>query len=136
MEMPKPAPEMESFKWMVGKWRVIETHEPGPMGPGGAGAGTMTVTLGPGGFSHIMHYESNGPMGKFTGHGISAWDADKKKFVGSWTDSMTPGLMMSECSVEGKDMTCKSDGTMQGQKMSMGDGPMQKMMTLEYKPLK
>jgi hypothetical protein len=156
MEMPKPAPEMENFKWMVGKWKVAETHEPGPMGPGGKGSGTMTVTLGPGGLSHIMSYESKGPMGKFTGHGITAWDPDKKKFVGSWTDSMTPGLMTSECAVEGKDMTCTSEGTMHGQKMlmrttaknvspsgwtevfemAMGNEPLKKMMTLEYKPMK
>lgn len=156
MEMPKPAPEMESMKWMVGKWAVNETHEPGPMGPGGKGKGTMTVKLGPGGFSHIMDYESKGPMGMFAGHGLSAWDSDKKMFVGSWSDNMTPGLMTSNCTVEGKDMTCMGEGMMNGQKTSMrttaknvspsgwtevfeistAGGPYQKMMSLEYKPMK
>jgi hypothetical protein len=154
MEMPKPAPEMEKMKWMVGKWNVMETHEKSDWGPGGTGKGVSTVTLGPGGFSQIIDYTSMGPMGKFVGHGITAWDPNTKTWRGSWTDSMTPGMMTMECKEEGKDLVCSGESMMEGKKMSMRSravnpnpagwsevmemsmdgGPYQKMISFEYKP--
>lgn len=153
MEMPKPAPEMEKIKWMVGRWAVTETHEKSPWGPGGPGKGTMVVSLGPGGFSQVAEYNSIGPSGKFSGRGISAWDPDAKVHRGAWTDSMTPGMMMMECREEGKDFVCSGENTMQGKKMamrsratnpspsgwsevmevSMDGGPWQKMISFQYK---
>jgi hypothetical protein len=63
-EMPKPGKEMTDHRWMIGKWNVAETHEKSPWNPkGGTGKGVMTVTEGPGGFSHVVSYESKGPMG-------------------------------------------------------------------------
>ena len=154
MEMPKPGPEMEKMKWMVGKWNVTETHEKSPWGPGGPGKGTAVVTLGPGGFSQVMEYNSTGPAGKFTGHGVTAWDPNTKSYRGAWADSMTPGIMTMECKEEGKDVVCSGENMMDGKKMamrsravnpnpagwsevmeiSMDGGPYQKMISFEYKP--
>jgi hypothetical protein len=32
----------------------------------------------------------------FQGHGLATWDAVKQKYAGSWTDSMSKGLMIGE----------------------------------------
>jgi uncharacterized protein DUF1579 len=156
MEMPKPGPEMEKYKWMVGKWAVNETHEKSAFGPGGPGKGTAVITLGPGGFSHVMDYNSTGPTGKFSGKGITAWDPAAKAYRGAWTDNMTPGIMVMECREEGMDWVCSGESMMGDKKMamrsramnpapagwsevmevSMDGGPYQKMMTMEYKPAK
>ncbi len=32
----------------------------------------------------------------FEGHGVSTWDPVKKKYVGSWIDSISQGLAVSE----------------------------------------
>jgi len=156
MEMPKPGPEMEKWKWMLGKWSVTETHEKSPWGPGGTGKGMMEVSPGPGGFSHTFTYNSMGPMGKFSGRGMNAWDPNDKVYRGTWADNMTPGIMISECREEGKDFVCAWESMMEGKKIknrtrstnpspagwtelfetSMDGGPYQKMMALEYKRAK
>lgn len=154
MEMPKPGPEMEKYKWMIGKWSVSETHEKSEFGPGGPGKGTAVFSLGPGGFSHIMDYNATGPMGKFSGRGVTAWDPETKSYRGAWVDSMSPGIWTMACREEGKDFVCSVEGAMDGKKMAMRsramnlspagwtevmemsvDGsPYQKAMTVEYKP--
>ena len=154
MEMPEPAPEMKKMDWMIGRWSVDETHEKSQWGPGGTGEGAMEVERGPGGFSHVFTYESTGPMGSFSGHGMTAWDPQAKVYRTSWTDNMTPGLMISECREEGNDIVCTSESSMAGPPMTMrtrainpnpegwtevfevstDGGPYQKMMTLEYEP--
>lgn len=155
-EMPKPGKEMTDHKWMVGKWNVAETHEKSDWGPGGPGKGHMTVTEGPGGFSHIFMYDSKGPMGAYSGRGMMAWNDSMKSYQSTWADNTTPGIMMTTCKWEGKDMVCSGEGEMQGQKFWMRtratdpkpsgwtevfehstDGTnWKKMMTLEYKPAK
>lgn len=156
MEMPKPGPEMEKMKWMVGKWNVTETHEKNDFGPGGPGKGTMVFSLGPGGFSHTFSYSSTGPMGKFSGHGMTAWDAEAKLYRNVWADSMTPGIMTMECREDGKDWVCSGEAVMMGKKCTMRfrsiapgpagwtevmevsteGGPYNKMITFEYKKAK
>jgi uncharacterized protein DUF1579 len=32
----------------------------------------------------------------FEGHGVATWDAVKKRYAGSWTDSMSQGLGLGE----------------------------------------
>jgi hypothetical protein len=156
-EMPKPGKEMTDHKWMVGKWSVSETHEKSPWNPaGGTGKGVMTVTEGPGGFSHIVSYESKGPMGAYSGRGVMAWNDATKVYQSTWADNATPGLMLSTCTADGKDLVCKGDAEFQGQKFqtrtravdpkpsgwteifeNSTDGTnWMKVMTLEYKPAK
>jgi hypothetical protein len=153
MEMAKPAPEMEKRKWVVGKWNVTETHEKSDWSPGGIGKGTSVIALGPGGHSQIITYNSTGPTGKFSGHGIIAWDPEAKIYRSAWADSMTPGIMTMECREEGKDWVCSGESMMQGKKigmrsrsiapspagwtevteMSTDGGPFTKIRTFEFK---
>jgi Protein of unknown function (DUF1579) len=153
MDMPKPAPEMTKRDWMLGKWNVSETHEKSPFSPGGMGKGTSVVMLGPGGFSHVFSYSSVGPAGNFNGQGIIAWDPNARMHRGAWIDSMTPGLMTTECREEGADLVCSGESMMEGKKMatrsrtmsskpsgwtevtelSMDGGPWQRARTFEFK---
>jgi hypothetical protein len=151
---PAPAPEMQKLKWMVGSWSVNETHEKSEWSPGGKGKGTSVFTLGPGGHSLHYDYKSSGPMGPFAGKGLTAWDSAARVYRAAWTDNVTPGILISECREEGKDLVCVSQTEMNGQKVTFrsrsvdpkpsgwtevmetsADGTtFQKMLTLEYRP--
>jgi hypothetical protein len=152
IEMAKPAPEMEKWKWVVGKWNVTETHEKSDWSPGGIGKGTSVIALGPGGHSQIITYNSTGPTGRGSAHGIIAWDPAAKIYRSVWADSMTPGILTMDCREEGKDRVCSGESMMQGKKlvmrsrsiapnpggwtevieMSTNGGPFTKMRTFEF----
>jgi hypothetical protein len=148
----KPAPEMEKRKWVVGKWSVSERHEKSDSSPRGTGKGTSVISLGPGGYSQTITYDSVGPNGPFSGHGIIAWDPESKLYRSAWTDSMTPGIVLSNCREEGKDWVCSAEGMMRGKKtvtrsrsiapnpagwaevteVSIDGGPFMKVRTFEF----
>jgi Protein of unknown function (DUF1579) len=93
---PKPGPEHALFKEDEGTWdAVVEMFVPGQQQPM-TSKGVETNTLGCGGLCIITDFK--GDMGDMTfhGHGTATWDAAKKKYVGSWTDSMSQGLMLTE----------------------------------------
>jgi hypothetical protein len=113
--MPKPGPEHEILKSDVGTWDAkVET-----MSPNGAmtSSGVETTRLGCGGLCTITDFKGEMMPGMtFEGHGTGVFDSRKKKYVGTWTDSMSQGLMISEgtwdpatktmtSTMEGPDMT-------------------------------
>lgn len=118
--LPKPGPEHELFKEDVGTWdAVVETYmQPGA--PPSKSKGVETNTLGCGGLCLITDFKGEMMPGMtFHGHGTATWDAAKKKYVGSWMDSMSTSLMISEGTydpasrsftgyMEGPDMTGKT----------------------------
>jgi hypothetical protein len=114
---PKPGPEHQMFTMDEGTWdAVIEMTPPGG-GPATTSKGMQTDTVGCGGLCLITDFKGEFMPGMaFHGHGLTAYDAAKKKYVGSWTDSMSTGLMTSESTydpatksltgwMEGPDMT-------------------------------
>jgi hypothetical protein len=116
--MPKPGPEHSLFKDDEGTWdAVVEIFAPGA--PPMTSKGVETNTLGCGGLCLITDFKGEMmPGASFHGHGTSTWDPAKKKYVGSWTDSMSQGLAVSEGTwdpasrtitgwMEGPDMTGK-----------------------------
>jgi hypothetical protein len=63
------------------------------MGPGEPmlSEGKETVSMvGP--FWQVAKFESQFMGQPFTGMGLMGWDAEKKEFVSSWVDSMTPTI--------------------------------------------
>jgi hypothetical protein len=90
--MPKPGPEHELLKKDVGTWDA--TVEMGPGAP--PTPGTETNTLGPGGLWLISDFKSSMMGTPFQGHGVSGWDPAKKKYVGTWVDSMTTSVAVIE----------------------------------------
>jgi hypothetical protein len=116
--MPKPGPEHELFKMDVGTWDATVEMMPGPGAKPETSKGVEVNTIGCGGLCLISDFKGQAMGSPFAGHGVSTWDPAKKKYVGSWTDSMSQGLMIGESSwdpasktftgsMEGPDMTGK-----------------------------
>src|SRR5687768_13376316 len=85
--MPKPGPEHELFKMDAGTWDATVEVIPGPGMPPMTSKGVEVNTLGCSGLCLITDFKGDMMPGvPFNGHGISAWDSGKKKYVMSWTD--------------------------------------------------
>jgi hypothetical protein len=118
MPMPKPGPEHKLFDMDAGTWdATVEMFGP-PGAPPMTSQGTETNTIGCGGLCLISDFKSVMAGAPFHGHGTSAWDPAKKKYVGTWTDSMSTGISVGESTydpatktvtgwMEGPDMTGK-----------------------------
>lgn len=86
----KPGPEHAVLKKLVGTWDAEVEFQ------GSKSKGSMVFKEGPGGLWFINDFK--GEMGgmKFEGHGVNGYDPQKKKYVGVWTDSMTPSVVPIE----------------------------------------
>jgi hypothetical protein len=114
--MPTPGPEHEVFKAEVGTWDAVVEITPAPGAPAMKSAGVEVNTVGCGGLCLISDFKAEMMGTAFEGHGIATWDPAKKKYVGTWMDSMSTGLSASESTydpaakkwsgwMEGPDMT-------------------------------
>jgi hypothetical protein len=115
--MPKPGPEHQVFKMDAGTWDATLEINPAPGAPQMTAKGVEVNTIGCGGLCMITDFNAEMMPGmQFHGHGVTTWDAVKKKYTGSWTDSMSQGLAATEAtwdaakkqvsgSMEGRDMT-------------------------------
>jgi len=115
--MPKPGPEHETLKMDVGTWNAVVEFTPGPGAPPMTSKGIEVNTIGCGGLCLITDFKGESMPGvAFHGHGVTAWDPMKKKYVGSWTDSMSQGLMTGESTYDSA--AKKLTGTMEGPDMT------------------
>jgi len=145
-EMPKPGPEHEKFKAMVGEWDATVKHA------GGESKAKSTYKLDFGGFHLIQEFEGEMAGQKFTGRGQNAYCPLKKKYVATWIDSMSPSPMVfvGEYDKDGKVLTETGEGPNQEGKLakfksvtkwtdadtmvfSMFDDKDAEMMTITYK---
>lgn len=101
--MPKPGPEHAMFKDAAGTWDAKVESFMTPGAPPSVSSGTETVRVGCLGLCMITDFKSSFVMGPpstpptaFEGHGTETYDPAKKKYIGSWTDSMSAGLMTTE----------------------------------------
>lgn len=127
--MPKPGPEHEVLKMDVGTWDAAVESFQGPGQPPAKSKGVEVNTIGCGGLCLITDFKGELMPGvSFQGHGVATWDAPKKKYRGSWTDSMSQGLAIAESTWDAE--AKKSTGTMEGPGMT---GEVVKMRTVvEY----
>jgi hypothetical protein len=101
--LPKPGPEHAIYKGIAGTWDAkVETFM-APGAPPSVSNGTETSHVGCGGLCLISDFKGSFVMGPpstpptpFEGHGTETYDVGKKKYVGSWVDSMSTGLMTTE----------------------------------------
>jgi len=120
---PKPGPEHEKLKQMEGTWdATIHSKE-------GDSKGTATYKMGVGGLWLLEHFKGEFGGMKFEGRGMVSYDANKKKYLGVWVDSMStaPMLYQGNYDKSGKIMTSTGE-------MPMPDGKTAKVtMTSEKK---
>lgn len=114
--MPKPGPEHEVFKMEEGNWDAVVEMTPAPGAPPQTSKGVEVNTVGCGGLCLISDFKADMGGMPFHGHGTVTWDAMKKKYVGSWTDSMSAGLAISEGTYD--PATKQWTGTMEGPDMT------------------
>lgn len=115
--MPKPGPEHAVFKMDVGTWDAVVEAMQAPGAPPAKSKGVEVNTIGCGGLCLITDFKGElMPGTPFHGHGVATWDVSKKTYRGSWTDSMSQGLMIGESSFDAA--TKKATGTMEGPDMN------------------
>lgn len=133
--LPKPGPEHAIFKDSVGAWdaKVEAFMAPGadPM----VSSGVETSRLGCGGLCLITDFKGSFAMAPgaapmpFEGHGTETYDMGKKKYVGTWIDSMSTGLSMSESTYDAATRTMT--GTMEGPDLSGQVSKMKAVTTMK-----
>jgi Protein of unknown function (DUF1579) len=113
---PKPGPEHELLKMEAGTWdAVVEVMPPGA--PPMQSKGVETSTVACGGLCLVTEFKGEMMPGQgFEGRGLTAYDPAKKKYVGSWTDSMSTGLGITESAYD--PATKKSSGWMEAPDMT------------------
>ena len=116
--MPTPGPAHQELTADEGTWDAVVEITPGPDMPPMTSKGVEVLTIGCGGLCLITDFKGDMIGMPFHGHGTMTWDAVKKKYVGSWTDSMSWGLQLTEGSWD--PATKKYTGTMEGRD-SMGN---------------
>jgi hypothetical protein len=114
--MPKPGPEHALLKMDVGTWDAVVEFNPGPGVPPMISKGVEVNTMGCGGLCLITDFKGQAMGAPFHGHGVTTWDAAKKKYAGSWTDSMSMGMAVAETTYD--PVTKKWNGTMEGPDMT------------------
>ncbi len=113
MPMPKPGPEHKLFQMDAGSWDATVETFMAPGAPPAVSKGVEANTVGCGGLCLVSDFKGEMAPGQpFHGHGVSAWDPAKKKYVGSWTDSMSSGLMVGESTYDAAKKT--ATGWMEG----------------------
>jgi hypothetical protein len=128
--MPKPGPEHALLAHDVGTWdAVIEMAGP-PGAPAMSSKGVEVNIVGCGGLCLITDFKGEFMPGvAFHGHGTTAYDPVTKKYVGSWTDSMSAGLAISEGTYD--PVTKRISSTMSGRDQT---GAMVKSRTVGESP--
>ncbi len=105
-EPAKPGPEHEMLKKHEGTWDTTMT-----MG-GAESKGVATYKMELGGLWLVSTFEGEIAGTKFSGKGLDSYDANKKKYVGVWVDSMSASPMTLEGTFdkEKKTLTMAGEG--------------------------
>jgi Protein of unknown function (DUF1579) len=111
--LPKPGPEHQMLKQDEGVWDASVEAFMAPGAPPNVSKGTETNRLTGGGLWLVSDFKSEFMGQPFEGHGITGWDPAKKKFVGTWVDSMTTSLSVAESTYDPSTKTVT--GWMEGQ---------------------
>ena len=95
MKVAAPGENHERLKALAGSWKTTVKSWEGPGDPQ-VSEGTCESMLMMDG--RYIKEECSGNMGgmPFSGMGVTGYDNQKKKFVGTWIDNMGTGIMTSE----------------------------------------
>jgi hypothetical protein len=77
-----PGPEMQKLQFLVGDWNIVATYPKSAMFPdGGEEQGTYSCHPGPGGFSLVSEFKSDGLEGPIQGLSVRTWDPRADGYV-------------------------------------------------------
>ncbi|MGB8540238.1 MAG: hypothetical protein WCD49_01250 [Candidatus Acidiferrales bacterium] len=117
---PKPGPEMEHIKFLIGRWNTDSEYEKTPMIPeGGKSTGWYEAHLGPGGFSIIADFEENGPLGPEIGHEVISWDPKQEVYTVVTVGNAFPGAVIGKSRWEGDKLVTEHDFSENGTTMHL-----------------
>lgn len=133
--LPRPGPEHALFKDSAGTWDAKVEAFMAPGAPPSVSTGVETNRVGCGGLCLITDFKGSfnmapgAPPTPFEGHGTETWDVAKKKYVGTWIDSMSTGLSISEGNYDPATKTMT--GWMEGPDMSGQVSKMKAISTMK-----
>jgi hypothetical protein len=108
--MVKPTAEHEILTAEAGTWTAkIKAWSPGDNGPPAESEG-KEVNHMVGGLWLASDFTGELGAVDFHGHGITGYDPSKKKYVGSWVDSMSPTLIALEGTYDAATKTLTLEG--------------------------
>jgi uncharacterized protein DUF1579 len=129
MPMVKPGPEHDLLKKDVGTWDATVEMMATPEAPASTSKGVETSKM-LGGLWLVTDFKSQMMGQPFQGHGTTGYYTNKKKYVGTWVDTMSTGLMTGESTYDPATKTVT--GYMEGTDPATGKPTKMKMVT-EYK---
>lgn len=108
---PQPTKEHQWLKQFVGEWSSHSKAEPGPGQPGFECKGTFTAKM-LGEFWVVNEMSADFMGSPMNGVQSIGYDEQKKKYVGTWIDSMSSFIWHYEGSVDksGKILTLEAEG--------------------------
>ncbi|WP_435008582.1 DUF1579 domain-containing protein [Tundrisphaera lichenicola] len=108
---PKPMAEHKILAEDEGTWdATIKSFVAGPDAEPMVSKGTEVNTVMPGGLWVLSKFEGSFGDAKFEGRGQFGYDSAKKKYVGTWIDSMSPSLSILEGTYDAKTRTMTFEG--------------------------
>jgi hypothetical protein len=107
----QPGPEHKMLAKDAGTWNAV-LELMGDDGQMAKSTGTSVVKVICGGLWVTDDFDAKLGNGPFQGHGTTGYDAEKKKFIGTWVDSMTSHIMVTEGTLDasGKVLTMTGMG--------------------------
>jgi hypothetical protein len=111
-EFPKPGKEHALLKSLTGEWIVSGKFFMDPSQPPMEIKGMETGKMELGGFWLLSEFKSEMFGAPFEGRSTMGYSPAKKKYVGTWVDSMVPHLFVTEGEADaaGKVITMVGDG--------------------------
>ncbi|HEY6565192.1 MAG TPA: DUF1579 family protein, partial [Pirellulaceae bacterium] len=95
-EFGKPGPEHEMFKHHVGTWKTVTVDYMADPSKPESSEGKAEFKLVMDGRFLIQHFSGTSQGKTFEGIGMSAYDKSKKKYTGTWVDTMSTAIMTTE----------------------------------------
>jgi hypothetical protein len=109
-----PTAEHKVLASEEGTWdATVKSFDGGPNAEPSVSKGTEVNTLLPGGLWLVSKFEGDFGGLKFEGRGQFGYDPEKKKYIGTWIDSMFPtmSVLEGEYDAKTKTMTYVGEGT-------------------------
>ena len=107
----KPGKEHEMLKKFEGEWDCVLKFATEPGKEPTVSKGKESCKLIMGGLFLVTSVDAEMFGGKFYGHGILGYDLQKKKYTGSWVDSLNTAMYLIEGTLEGNVLTERMEST-------------------------